>query len=147
MYQNGQDENVAFFWHQICCGARPGDSESLAMARDTKKTDPKAIYSLWMPRRKSPIFKLPVLIQFQVAADTTVARILLIIPGIIAIVVREFLPCSDIPRGDNPDGVRRFLDFTVRGTRMIDVPCRILQGLAIKRVPVRQVKDVGIASR
>src|SRR5215475_683401 len=39
------------------------------MARDTKKTDPKAIFSLWMPRRKSPIFKLPVLIQFQVAAD------------------------------------------------------------------------------
>ena len=69
MHQNGQDENVAFFWHQICRGARLGDSESLAMARDTKKTDPKAIVSLWMPRRKSPIFKLPVLIQFQVAAD------------------------------------------------------------------------------
>jgi hypothetical protein len=69
MHQNGQDENVAFFWHQICCGARLGDSESLAMARDTKKTDPKAIVSLWMLRRKPPLFKLPVLIQFQVAAD------------------------------------------------------------------------------
>src|SRR6202008_4564029 len=69
MHQNGQDENVAFFWHQICCGARLGDSEPLAMARDTKKTDPKAIFTLWMPRRKSPIFKLPVLIRFQVAAD------------------------------------------------------------------------------
>ena len=22
MYQNGQDENGAFFWHQICCGSR-----------------------------------------------------------------------------------------------------------------------------
>jgi tetratricopeptide (TPR) repeat protein len=32
--------------------------------------DQKAFFSLWMPRRKSPIFKLPVLIQFQVAADT-----------------------------------------------------------------------------
>ena len=21
-YQNGQDENGAFFWHQICCGPR-----------------------------------------------------------------------------------------------------------------------------
>jgi hypothetical protein len=61
MHQNGQDENVAFFWHQICCGARLGDSESLAMARDTKKTGPKAIVSLWMPRRKSPLFKLPVM--------------------------------------------------------------------------------------
>ena len=70
MYQNGQDENVAFFWHQICCGTRRGDSEALAMARDTKKTDPKAIITLWMPGRKSPIFKLPVLIQFQVAADS-----------------------------------------------------------------------------
>jgi hypothetical protein len=70
MYQNGQDENVAFFWHQICYGARLGDSEPLAIARDTKKTDPKAIFSLWIPRRKSPIFKLPVLIRFQVAADS-----------------------------------------------------------------------------
>src|SRR5215510_9683149 len=69
MYQDGQDENVAFFWHQICCGTRLRISEPLAMARDTKKTDPKAIFSLWMPRRKSPIYKLPVLIQFQVAAD------------------------------------------------------------------------------
>jgi hypothetical protein len=70
MYQNGQDETVAFFWHQICCGTRPGASESLATARDTKKMDQKAFFSLWMPRSKSPIFKLPVLIQFQVAADT-----------------------------------------------------------------------------
>src|SRR5215467_7614418 len=69
------------------------------------------------------------------------ARILLIIAGIIAIVVREFLPCSDIPHGDNPDSVRRFLDFTVGVTRMIDIPGRILQGLAIKRVTVCQMKD------
>jgi hypothetical protein len=64
MYQNGQDENVVFFWHQICRSARLGNSESLALARDTKKTDSKVIFSLWMPRRKSPIFKLAVLIQF-----------------------------------------------------------------------------------
>ena len=30
----------------------------------------KSHSSLWMPRRKSPLFKLSVLIQFQVAADT-----------------------------------------------------------------------------
>ena len=70
MYQNGQDENVAFFWHQICRGARPGDSQPLAIARDTKKTDKKANFLSGCPRRKSPIFKLPVLIQFQVTADT-----------------------------------------------------------------------------
>ena len=70
MYQNGQDENVAFFWHQICRGTRLGASEPLTTARDTKNMDQKAFFSLWMPRRKSPIFKLPVLIQFQVAADT-----------------------------------------------------------------------------
>ena len=69
MYQNGQDENVAFFWHQICRGTRLGASEPLTTARDTKNMDQKAFFSLWMPRRKSPIFKLPVLIQFQVAAD------------------------------------------------------------------------------
>jgi hypothetical protein len=44
MYQNGQGENVAFFWHQICCGARLGDSEPLAMARDAKKTNQKAFF-------------------------------------------------------------------------------------------------------
>src|SRR5215831_8868556 len=44
IHQNGQDENVAFFWHQICCGARLRDSESLAMARDTKKTGKKKIF-------------------------------------------------------------------------------------------------------
>jgi len=70
MYQNGQDENVAFFWHQICRGTRLGASEPLTTARDTKNMDQKAFFSLWMPRRKSPIFKLPVLIQFQVAADS-----------------------------------------------------------------------------
>jgi len=43
MYQNGQDGNVAFFWHRICYGARLGDSEPLAIARDAKKTDLKAI--------------------------------------------------------------------------------------------------------
>ena len=32
MYQNGQGENVAFFWYQICRGARPGDSQPLIIA-------------------------------------------------------------------------------------------------------------------
>jgi len=69
MYQKGQDENVAFFWHQICRGACAGDSQFIAIARDTKKMDTEAHFSLWMPRRKSPLSKLPVLIQFQVTAD------------------------------------------------------------------------------
>src|SRR5262249_32202585 len=68
-YQSGQDENVAFFWHQICCGSRRGDSQPLAIARDTKKTDQKAKFLSECPRRKSPIFPLPVLMQFQVTAD------------------------------------------------------------------------------
>src|SRR5438067_11599524 len=80
------------------------------------------------------------------ALGATVARILLIISGIIAIVVRQFFPGSDLPPCDNPDGVRRFLDFTVWVTRMIDIPCGIVQCLAINRVPVREMKDVGIAS-
>jgi hypothetical protein len=71
---------------------------------------------------------------------------LAIISTIIAIVVRQFFPCRDLPQGDNPDGVRRFLDCTVRVTRMIDIPCGIFQCLTINRVPVREMKDVGIAS-
>jgi hypothetical protein len=43
MYQNGQDESVAFFWHRICRVARLGDSEPFAMERDTKKTDQKGM--------------------------------------------------------------------------------------------------------
>jgi len=69
MYQNGQDENMTFFWHQICCGFRRGDSQPLAIARDTKKTDKKAKFLSGCPRRKSPIFTLPVFMQFQVTAD------------------------------------------------------------------------------
>jgi len=44
----------------------------------------------------------------QQFGSTTMARILLIIAGLIAIVVRQFFPCSDLPQGDNPDGVRCF---------------------------------------
>jgi hypothetical protein len=69
MYQKGQDENAAFFWYQICCGSRRGDSQSLAIVRDTKKTDKKTKLLSGCPRRKSPIFTLPVLMQFQVTAD------------------------------------------------------------------------------
>ena len=32
MNQNGQGENVAFFWHQICCESRRGDSQPIAIA-------------------------------------------------------------------------------------------------------------------
>jgi hypothetical protein len=66
--------------------------------------------------------------------------------GIIAIVVRQLLACLNIPERHNPNGVSRFLDLTVRVTRMIDIPCGIVQCLAINRVPVRQMKDVGVAS-
>jgi hypothetical protein len=55
------------------------------------------------------------------ALGATVARILLIVSGIITIVVRQFFPGRDLPQGDNPDGVGRFLDFAVRVTRMIRV--------------------------
>jgi hypothetical protein len=74
------------------------------------------------------------------ALGATVARMLLIVSGIIAIVVREFFPRRYLPPCDNPDGVRRFLDFTVRVTRMINIPCRIRQCLAINRVMVREIK-------
>ena len=70
MYQNGQDENAAFFWHQICCGSHRRDSQPPVITRDTKKTDKKAKFLSGCPRRKSPLFTLPVFMQFQVTADT-----------------------------------------------------------------------------
>src|SRR5215475_3857796 len=65
MYQNGQDENAAFFWHQICCGSHRRDSQPPVITRDTKKTDKKAKFLSGCPRRKSPLFTLPVFMQFQ----------------------------------------------------------------------------------
>ena len=73
-------------------------------------------------------------------------RMILVISSIIARVVREFLPCSTISPCDNPDGVRRFLDCTVRVTRMIDVTGRMLQCLAINGVTIREMQDRGMAS-
>src|SRR5262245_20698638 len=70
MYQNGQDENAAFFWHQICCSSHRRDSQPPVITRDTKKTDKKAKFLSGCPRRKSPLFTLPVFMQFQVTADT-----------------------------------------------------------------------------
>src|SRR5215475_6130402 len=69
MYQNGQDENAAFFWHQICRGSHRRDSQPPVITRDTKKTDKKAKFLSGCPRRKSPLFTLPVFMQFQVTAD------------------------------------------------------------------------------
>jgi hypothetical protein len=42
-------------------------------------------------------------------SGTTIARIILVISDIIAIVVREFLPGSDIPHCNNPDGVMYYM--------------------------------------
>src|SRR5881409_2225153 len=38
-------------------------------------------FSLRMPRRKSSVFKLPVLIQFQVTADTSISLCLVCLPN------------------------------------------------------------------
>src|SRR5262245_325395 len=64
---------------------------------------------------------------------------------LIAVVVAEFLTCCDIACGHNPEGVVGFFHDTVRLAGMVDVACRIVQGLAINGIAVIQVKDVDIA--
>ena len=75
---------------------------------------------------------------------TTIAGIVCIIPGIISVVVDEFLPLLNIPYCDNPERVVRFFDLTVRITGMVNKACRILQRLTVNRVAVIHMKDVGV---
>ena len=64
---------------------------------------------------------------------------------LIAIVDAQFLPGADIADGHNPQGVICFCHGTVRITGMVDIPGWIVQGLAVDRRAVIQMKDVGIA--
>jgi hypothetical protein len=62
------------------------------------------VYSSW--------YQTPILLSQHIPTavrGTTIARIILVISDIIAIVVREFLPGSDIPHCNNPDGVMYYM--------------------------------------
>src|SRR5437867_10761003 len=53
---------------------------------------------------------------------------------LVAVVVREFLPCRDIPDRHNPDGVAELFRVAVWVTRMIDVACRVLGCISINGI-------------
>ncbi len=64
---------------------------------------------------------------------------------LIAVVEVEFLPGGDIAYGRYPEGASRFCHGTVRITGMVNIACRIVQGLAVDRRAVIEMKDVSIA--
>src|SRR5262244_3876207 len=63
---------------------------------------------------------------------TTMAGLWGLIIHLIAVIVREFLTCLDIPDRDNPDDMLELFGVAVGLTRMIDITCRVLRGTPIK---------------
>src|SRR5687768_7904144 len=51
----------------------------------------------------------------------TLTRMHLVVFDPVAVVIREFFSCRDIPEGENPDTPFRDLDLTVGITGMIDI--------------------------
>ena len=64
---------------------------------------------------------------------------------LIAVIVREFLTCLDIPDRHKPDGVAKLFCVTVWVTRMVDITCRILGRTPINSRALVQAKDIDIA--
>ena len=63
----------------------------------------------------------------------------------VAVVVREFLTCRDIPDRHNPDSVAKLFRLAVWVTRMIDIACRVLARTSIKGIALIQAKDIDVA--
>jgi hypothetical protein len=64
---------------------------------------------------------------------------------LVAVVVREFLPCLDIPDRYNPDRIPELFGLAVWVTRMIDIPCRVLARTPINGIALIQSEDIDIA--
>jgi len=64
---------------------------------------------------------------------------------LVAIIVRQFFPVSDIPDGHNPERPRRLLDFTIGSTGVVDKAGRVPENLAIDIIAVIEGKNIGIA--
>ena len=64
---------------------------------------------------------------------------------LIAVVVREFLACLDIPDRDNPDDTPELFGLAVWVTRMVDIACRVLGRTPINGIPLIQSEDIDIA--
>ena len=64
---------------------------------------------------------------------------------LIAVIVREFLTCLDIPDRHNPDGVAELFRVAVGVTRMIDIACCVLGRTPINGISLIQAEDIDIA--
>ena len=64
---------------------------------------------------------------------------------LVAIVVREFFTCLNIPDRDNPDDTPELFGVAVGVTRMVDKTCRVLARTPINGRALIQAEDIGIA--
>ena len=64
---------------------------------------------------------------------------------LVAIVVREFLACLDIPNGYNPDDAPELFGVAVWVTRMVDIACRVLARTPVNGRALIQAEDIGVA--
>src|SRR5438874_313182 len=76
MYQNGQDEKWCVFLASNLLRVSPMRLTTHYHHTRYEENGSEGKFSLRMPRRKSSIFKPPVLIQFQVTADTPIRGVL-----------------------------------------------------------------------
>jgi len=67
---------------------------------------------------------------------TTMAGLWGLIIHLIAVIVREFLTCRDIPDRYNPDDMPELFCLAVWVTRMIDITCRVLARTPINGIPL-----------
>ena len=65
---------------------------------------------------------------------------------LIAVIVREFLACLDIPGRHKPDGVAELFCVAVWVTRMVNIACRVLARTPVNGRALIQAEDIGIAS-
>ena len=65
---------------------------------------------------------------------------------LVAVIVREFLACRDIPDRYNPDDPPELLGLAVWVTRMVDKACCVLGYISIDGITLIQADDIGIAS-
>ena len=67
---------------------------------------------------------------------TAMAGLWGLIIQLVAVVVREFLACPNIPNSDNPDDAPELFGLAVGVTRMIDIACRVLRRTPINGIPL-----------
>jgi hypothetical protein len=75
---------------------------------------------------------------------TALTLAVLIAVQLIPVIIAQFFPCLNIAESENPNLVLDDVGCTVRITGVIDIPCSVLQGLAINVVTIIKEKDEGI---